>query len=342
MRMALEESKKAIGYTNPNPLVGAIIEKNGHILSKGYHKYFGGDHAEVNAIKNALKKGHEIKDSNIYITLEPCFHYGKTPPCVDEILKYKFKKVFIGIKDPNPKVNGKSIEKLRKNGVIVDEGILKDEITELNKFFIKSMNYSIPYINIKYAQSLDGFIYNDSIKGRFTCKESLIDVHKMRKKYQSILVGAGTILKDNPKLNLRYLEGISPIRIVIDKDFDIKSTDFNIFNIPGKNIIFTNSKNYICNSKITKIVYIKDFSILNILKEINKMDINSVLVEGGGKIISLFYDYSDEINVYISNKIFGKGISPFENLKEIKEFHIKNSFIIGENIKLELKRCLRE
>ena len=164
MMQCIELAKKGAGYVSPNPVVGCVIVKDGKIAAEGYHKCFGEAHAEINAINSALKKGLNLKGSSLYVNLEPCYHHGKTPPCVDKIIERRFSKVIIGARDPNPLVRGKSIKKLKRNGIEVISGVLESECRQLNKFFIKYITKGVPYITLKAAQTLDGKIARENLK----------------------------------------------------------------------------------------------------------------------------------------------------------------------------------
>ncbi|BBE31518.1 riboflavin biosynthesis protein RibD [Tepiditoga spiralis] len=337
MDLAINESLKGIGKVNPNPLVGAVIVKNNKILSTGYHEFFGGRHAEVVAIDNAKEKGYSIKNSEMYVTLEPCSHYGKTPPCADRIIKEGIKKVYVGLKDPNPLVGGKGIKKLKDAGIYVEVGLMKEKIKGINRVFLTYIVQKRPYVHLKLALTLDGFIANKDGNSKWISNESSRKiVHEMRNFYSSILVGAGTILKDNPSLNVRLTKKIrNPLKIILDKHGLTANKNLNIYN-EGENIIFTSS-NEKWNFKNTEIIYTDKLNIKDILKELYNRHIDSVLVEGGSKVASEFIEYADRISLFYSSKIFGRGISPFENLKNeknLKTLSIKN---IDNNILWELE-----
>ncbi|WGS65081.1 bifunctional diaminohydroxyphosphoribosylaminopyrimidine deaminase/5-amino-6-(5-phosphoribosylamino)uracil reductase RibD [Marinitoga aeolica] len=347
MKIAINEAKKGIGKVNPNPLVGAVIVKNGKIISKGYHEYYGGRHAEIVAIENAKNKGIDIKNSTMYVTLEPCSHYGKTPPCAHRLVKEGFKEVYIGMLDPNPLVNGKGKKILEDASIKVEYGILEDKIKELNEIFITYISKKRPFIALKFAMTLDGYIATKDYDSKWISNEkSRKLVHKFRNYYSSILIGANTLIIDNPKLTCRIKNGRNPIRIILDKNGLFENKNLNIFNEEGKNIIFT-EKNIIDIPKNTEIIRETDiFEIINILY--NK-GIDSILVEGGASILSLFLESKivDKMHVFYAPKILGNGISPFNNItidsirNSINFKPIKN-MKIDDNIYWELKPCLQE
>jgi diaminohydroxyphosphoribosylaminopyrimidine deaminase / 5-amino-6-(5-phosphoribosylamino)uracil reductase len=327
-------AKKGAGYVSPNPLVGCIIVKNGNIIGKGFHKKFGEAHAEVNAINNAKKNGFNLTNSTLYINLEPCSHFGKTPPCTDLIVKEKISKVIIGIKDPNTEVNGKGINKLRKAGIKVEYGILKKECEELNKFFIKNITNKIPYVTIKIAQSIDGRIALNNNKSKYiTCEDSLKFVHKLRSEYDAVLIGKNTALLDNPSLTVRMIKGRNPYRIVIDKNS----------KLPEHLKIFTDKnsdKTIIINSPQNK-----NIPLINILKALHDLNISSVLVEGGANVFSQFVEKNlfDDIYFIVAPKIIGDGIPAFRDFKittlsKTKKLFLNNSFLSGEDLVIHYKK----
>ena len=214
MRLAISLAKKGVGKTSPNPLVGAVVVKDGEIISEGYHRKFGGPHAEINALMNA---GNGSKGADIFINLEPCCHYGKTPPCFKEVISRGISKVHIGMIDPNPVVSGKGIQYLRNAGVGVEVGILEDDCKRLNEAYIKYITTEKPFVTLKLASTLDGKIATYTGESKWITEEgSRKKVHKMRGTVDGIIVGVGTILKDNPLLTNRFTKGTNPNRIIVD------------------------------------------------------------------------------------------------------------------------------
>mgnify|MGYP001423647604 FL=1 len=310
MNKCLNLAKKGLNKTFPNPMVGCIIlcEKK-KIIGKGYHKFFGSDHAEVNAI-NSVKEKKLLKKATLYVNLEPCFHFGKTPPCVDLILKNGIKKVIIGTKDPNKKVNGKSIEKLEKQCEVI-VGVLEENCRKINnKFFINQI-YERPYIILKWSQTKDFFINNENYKNgiqKISCPESQILTHKWRSEIDAIMIGKNTALFDNPKLTVRKTKGKNPIRIVIDKNNSLPKT-LNVFNKDSKTLILTYKKLETDNSNLT-FLKIEEDDLLHSMKKIQNKGINSILIEGGRILLNSFLKENlwDEVRVFISKKENKKGI----------------------------------
>lgn len=305
IKRCISLAKKGSGYVSPNPLVGCVIVKGNRIIGEGYHKKFGGPHAEINAINNAKKLGHSLKGATLYVNLEPCNHYGKTPPCTEAIIKEKIGKVVIGCPDPNPLVSGSGIKRLQDAGTDVECGVLEDECTELNKFFIRYMKTNLPYVTLKIAQSLDGKIALNEFSSKWiTSEESRKHVKKMRQKYDAILVGHNTVLKDNPSLLPQPIKNV-PYRIVLSHNSGKLNRNLKIFSDEY------NEKTIVLSSEYSKSGY------RQMLKTLASMGISSVLIEGGGYTFSKFYEYGlfDDAYFFIAPKIIGTGISSFHNYK---------------------------
>lgn len=314
MKMAIELAKKGEGTVNPNPMVGAIVVKNGKIIGTGYHKQYGGPHAEVYALAEA---GELAKDAEMYVTLEPCSHYGKTPPCADAIIKAGIKRCIVAMKDPNPLVSGRGLNKMAEAGIEVISGIMESESQNINKVFVKYISKDTPYIFLKTALTLDGKIATSTGDSKWISNDAAREeVQKYRNKYMGIMVGINTVLKDNPRLTARIDNGIDPYRIVIDPDLVI-NLDANIIknNIDKKTIIVSSQENKDTEKykklkdKNVKFILIhgKEFEIYIVMKEIKKLGIDSVLVEGGSKVIShiLREKLVDEGVFFIAPKILG-------------------------------------
>ena len=345
IKQCFELSNKGAGLVSPNPLVGALLVKNGKVIGKGFHKEYGGVHAEVNAIKNAKE---EVAGSTLYCNLEPCCHTKKqTPPCVPLIIQKKIKRVVISNLDPNKEVNGKGVKKLREAGIEVITGILEEEGNELNKFYFKSVKEKLPFVTLKIAQSIDGKISITKNKQTWlTGKESINFVHKLRSDYDAVLVGAGTIRADNPMLNVREVKGRNPIRIIIDGKLSIpiKSNILNA-NDPEKTWIFTSS--LIDEKKLKKFSNkgVKFFRINSsrqsqlpikkILKVLAENKITSLLVEGGANIFTQFLtlELYDEVIFLQAPIILGKGINS-SNLSHLKKLQLLKVDRLGKDIKL--------
>ena len=309
MKRCIELASKAMGSVSPNPMVGCVIVYQGNIIGEGYHKNYGKAHAEVNAIASVKDKSL-LPKSTLYVNLEPCAHFGKTPPCSNLIIEYKIPKVVVGCADAFLKVAGKGIEKMEKEGIEVIVGVLEKESRALNKRFFTFHEKERPYIILKWAESQDGFIAPKNQNEPFwmTSIESKKLAHQFRAEEDAILVGRITAEKDNPSLTVRKVKGENPTRIVIDKELKL-STDLNLFNSEVKTLIFNSVKSEIVDSNN----FIKiNFNNLteSILRELYKQKIQSVIIEGGSKTLQSFIDVNmwDEARIFTTNKELTDGV----------------------------------
>tara|TARA_B110001454_G_scaffold95322_1_gene90484 strand:- start:91 stop:1119 length:1029 start_codon:yes stop_codon:yes gene_type:complete len=309
MKRCIELANKAMGSVSPNPMVCSVIVCQDKIIGEGYHEKYGSHHAEVNAINNVKDKSL-LSKSTLYVNLEPCAHFGKTPPCSDLIIEHKIPKVVIGCVDSFSEVSGKGIEKMKNAGIEVVVGVLEKESRVLNKRFFTFCEKKRPYIILKWAESIDGFIApkNQTVPFWMTSNESKKLVHQWRSEEDAILVGRITAEKDNPSITVRETEGNNPIRIVIDKDLKL-STDLNLFNTEANTLIFNNIKS---DEKGTNKFIKIDFNNLieSILQELYKQNIQSVIIEGGSKTLQSFIDTNmwDEARIFTTNKTLSKGV----------------------------------
>lgn len=332
----IELAKSGKGFVSPNPLVGCVITTNNTITSVGWHKKFGDNHAEVNAINNSNSK--DFTNSTIYITLEPCTHYGKTPPCTDLIIKNKFKKVVFGVLDSNPEVAGRSIAKLKDAGIEVQYGFYQSEINWLNRTFIKNIKEQSPYIISKFAQSIDGKIMSSTGKSKWiTSKQSRAKTHEFRAEFDAVMVGTNTAKNDNPNLNVRLSQGRDPKRIVLDKKLTLNS-NLNLFSetnnpelthiIYNQNLADKNKEKLYLERGIklidSPIDNSNQLNIKSILPTLYKQfNIGSIIVEGGAALHSYFAQNKliDEFHIFVAPKIIGNGKGAFDNfyINEIDE-----------------------
>ncbi len=361
MRMAIELAKKGAGAVNPNPMVGAVVVKNGKVIGEGYHKLFGGPHAEVYALEDA---GKEAEGAEIYVTLEPCSHYGKTPPCAKKIIDMGIKKCFIGSSDPNPKVAGKGVAMLKEAGIEVVENVLKKECDEINQVFFKYIKTRIPYLFIKCGITLDGKIaLSNGISKWITNRIAREKVQFYRNKFMGIMVGINTVLTDNPSLTARVENGVNPFRIIVDPCLKIDE-NYKVVknNEDEKTVVITSQKNLfvedaenteiqikqkkLCKENKVKFIFIEGekFSFLKMLEEIGKTGIDSILLEGGETLISLAFEENviDGGEIFIANKILGDSrakpfISGFvrEKMEEAVQLTNVRNNIYGENVGME-------
>lgn len=318
MKLALELAKKGKGRVHPNPMVGAVIVKDGKIIGQGYHKKCGEGHAEVNAFKDAEEKNENVEGAEMYVTLEPCSHFGKTPPCADKIIEKKISKVFIGTLDPNPLVAGRGVKKLKDAGIYVEYGILESECYKLNEVFMKYIVKKEPFVIMKTGMSLDGKVATYSGESKWiTGEKSREDVHKLRNELTGIMVGINTVLKDNPELTCRIDGGRNPIRIIVDSTLKIPM-DCKIVNTAKEveTIIATTDKSNLdkrksLEDKKIKVIVVPSKNGKVDLKELmialGKLKIDSILLEGGGTLnfSALEEGIVDKVKIYIAAKIIG-------------------------------------
>ena len=310
MHRCLELSVLGFPRVMPNPAVGCVIVCDEKIIGEGYHQNFGEAHAEVIAIQS-VKDKTQLERATVYVSLEPCSHYGKTPPCADLLISHKVKKVVVAITDPNPLVAGQGIEKLKNAGIEVIIGVLKEEAAELNKRFLTFYQKKRPYIILKWAQTHDGFIADEKGNSKWISNNtSRLLVHKWRSEEQAILIGTNTAKTDNPHLTTRDWTGKNPIRILIDQDV-ILPKKLHLFNHEVPTIVFNLKRNY--EEKNLKFVQI-DFGnnmLDELLKSLYELKIQSVIIEGGSFTLQQFIDNNlwDEARVFTADKSFGKGIS---------------------------------
>ena len=361
MRMAIELAKNGAGAVNPNPMVGAVVVKNGEVIGRGYHKFFGGPHAEVYVLEEA---GKEAEGATIYVTLEPCSHYGKTPPCAKKIIDMGIKKCFIGSSDPNPKVAGKGVAMLKEAGIEVVENVLKEECDKVNQVFFKYIKTKIPYLFVKCGITLDGKIaLSNGISKWITNSIVREKVQYYRNKFMGIMVGINTVLTDNPSLTARIENGVNPFRIIVDPNLQIDENCKVVKNNEDeKTMIITSQKNLFTedaeNTEIqikqkrlaeenkVKFIFIdgEKFSFRKMLEEIGKAGIDSILLEGGETLISLAFEENiiDGGEIFIANKILGdSSAKPFisgfvrEKMEEAVQLTNVRNNIYGENVGME-------
>ena len=330
MQRCIKLAEKGRPKAFPNPLVGCVIVKNNKIISEGYHKKFGSKHAEIEAISK-IKNKETLEGSEIYVNLEPCSHKGKTPACVDEIKKYKFKRIIIGSKDPFQKVNGRGIKKLEN--FKIKTGCLERECIELNKRFFTNHKKERPYVILKWAQTKNNFMGNANSKERLIISNShsFKISHKWRSIESAILIGKNTATEDNPFLTTRLSKGKNPIRVILDQNLETKQ-NLNVFNKEAKTIIVNDKKNKKNNNlHYVKIKNDKNF-IKNLLKFLHKQNIYSLIVEGGSTILNIFLKSKiwDEARVFISDKKIKEGIQA-PSIKNIKS---KNQKIKTDILKI--------
>ncbi len=361
MKMALKLAEKGIGKVNPNPLVGAIIVKEGKIIGRGFHEGYGKPHGEINAIKNCKEK---LEGATLYVTLEPCSHYGKTPPCTKAILESGIKKVCVGVLDPNPVVSGRGVEIMRNNGIEVEVGILEEECRKQNEIFFHYIQENTPFVIMKYAMTLDGKIATKTGESKWITSEHARErVHLERNRLMGIMVGVNTVITDNPMLDCRVKGGKNPVRIICDTNLRTP-IDSRIIKTSMKIRTFLAT---CCNDekKIKKYKQ-EGVEVLQIGEEKGHVDlrelmkrlvdegIDSVLLEGGGTLnySALSQGVVNKIQTYIAPKLFGGRDSKtpvegegFAKIRDCAILTNQEIIKIGEDILIESEvnnRCLQE
>jgi diaminohydroxyphosphoribosylaminopyrimidine deaminase/5-amino-6-(5-phosphoribosylamino)uracil reductase len=330
MKQALRLARRGLGQTSPNPMVGAVIVKNGKVIGQGYHERFGGLHAEINAISDAKSN---LNGATLYVTLEPCCHKGKkTPPCLDTLLKYKWKRVVVGTIDPNPRVNGKSIEMLKQRGIETNVGVLLEECQRLNEVYFKYIQTGVPFVTLKYAQTLDGRIATALGDSKWISSEpSLKWAHRLRSIHDAVLVGVGTVLEDDPQLTVRLVQGRNPLRVVVDSRLKIPLNSRILKELESAPTIIAATsqadieKTLALNVMGVEVVTVGEDSegmvdLKDLLQKLGKKNISSVLVEGGAMTITSFIrqGIADKLIVIIAPKLMGEGVEAVGDLGILK------------------------
>ena len=333
MALALKLSMKGRSTVGANPMVGCVITRDGKIIAQDYHQEYGKAHAEVNAL-NQIKL--QAKDTIMYVTLEPCSHYGKTPPCTKSIIKSGVKKVIVAMLDPNPLSCGKGADLLKDAGIEVDVGLLENEARELNRGFVKRMLTGLPFVTSKIAMSLDGKTAMSSGESKWiTSEQSRNDVQKLRCNNQAIMTGSGTVIKDNPSLTVRLDDSkISPLRVVIDSGDKITNQELNIFSSDASTLVLnSNNSSVLSNGKI---------DLKAVLIKLGEMGINNLLVEAGSGLNGAMLDAGliDEYIIYTAPIILGSDAQsmfqiPLTKMTEKIYLDIVEIRNIGEDIKIK-------
>ncbi|WP_313568679.1 bifunctional diaminohydroxyphosphoribosylaminopyrimidine deaminase/5-amino-6-(5-phosphoribosylamino)uracil reductase RibD [Acetoanaerobium noterae] len=358
MKLALSLAEKGRGYVNPNPLVGAVIVKDGKVIGEGYHTAFGKPHAEIEAINSATE---DIKGATMYVTLEPCCHQGKTPPCTEAIIKNQLARVVVATTDPNPLVSGSGIEKLKQSNIEITVGVLEEMAKIQNEVFIHYMTTNLPFTILKYAMSLDGKIACHTGDSKWiTSEKSRTDVHRLRSSVSAVVTGIGTILSDDASLNVRLIDskGREPHRIVVDSAARI-SLDAKILNLDSKSDTYIAVTEAASDEKLkkledygAKIIMTKSkdgkVDLEELWKELGFLGMDSILIEAGEQLNAALLEAKlvNKIRAYIAPKIIGgtnakspiggygaSSMSEVINLKSMNVAYIENDFVVEGYIK---------
>jgi len=352
MLKCLQLAEHGRGEVEPNPMVGCVIVAGGRIIGKGWHQRYGGAHAEVEALRDA---GAKARDATLYVSLEPCNHFGKTPSCTESIIDAGVRKVVIGMPDPNPDVAGNGAQRLREAGVTVVEDVERERCEALNEVYIVNTVHQRPFVLLKVAQTLDGHVA--ALKGSshwITSEESRKEVHRLRSVYDAVLVGAETVRKDNPSLNVRHVEGRHPHRIILTRSWHLPlSAAVFSDDLADHTIVVTSKKSARSNaSLITKLrkrgVRVLDVttdmmeyaSLKSALKQLyDEFGIRSILVEGGAEVFSAFLRarFADRIDIFTAPKIIGQGRAAFSalrplHLSDAMRFRVEDVLRVGEDV----------
>jgi diaminohydroxyphosphoribosylaminopyrimidine deaminase/5-amino-6-(5-phosphoribosylamino)uracil reductase len=369
MNTALAEAKKSLFISNPNPRVGCVLVKDEQIIGRGFTQAVGGDHAEIMALKDAVQKGHEVSGSSAYVTLEPCCHHGRTPPCSDSLIKAKVKTVFVAMQDPNPLVAGKGLELLRQAGIEVRCGLLEKEAKELNLGFIKRMSQGLPWVRLKIATSLDGkTALNNGTSQWITGTDARLDGHHWRAQACCILTGIGTVKEDNPQLNVRGVNtSRQPLRVLIDSFLEVP-LDAKILDqsIGGHAIVICGNVDPVHFEKTKKILSDNNVTVLQLPETspaskgkvdlpavfkylAEKLHINEVHVEAGFKLNGSLIREScvDELLIFMAPRLIGEGLG-IANLPELQsldktiDWTLVDHTSIGNDLRLRLYKTFLE
>jgi diaminohydroxyphosphoribosylaminopyrimidine deaminase / 5-amino-6-(5-phosphoribosylamino)uracil reductase len=362
MQRAINLAGKGTGYVSPNPLVGCVIvSSEGNIIGEGYHERYGKAHAEVNAV-NSVRDKSELEDATVYVTMEPCSHHGKTPPCCEMLAKTSIKRVVVAMQDPNPKVNGNGINYLKKKGIDVEVGLLKQKAEEINRFFIHYMDYGRPYVTLKIAQTADGYIAAPNGDSKWISGQKSRElVHRWRSVYDAVMVGRNTVEIDNPTLTVRHVEGRQPLRVVIDGPYGL-SKDLNLFSdqYEEKTIIITHNKkeaeadadpmlklmksNYFRGKILFVDRHDKHTNLKSAMHALGDEGVTSLLVEGGQSLSTalLRYGLIDQLELFIAPKILGGGTRSLlglnmNRMEDIRPFHSFEWSRVGDDMLLTAK-----
>ncbi|PUU88556.1 MAG: diaminohydroxyphosphoribosylaminopyrimidine deaminase / 5-amino-6-(5-phosphoribosylamino)uracil reductase [Halanaerobium sp.] len=362
MARALNLARRGEGSTSPNPMVGAVVVKDGEIIGEGYHQQYGGPHAEVFALEAA---GEAARGAEIYVTLEPCSHYGKTPPCAQKVIDSGIKRAVIAMVDPNPEVAGRGIEMLKEAGIEVEVGLFQEKAEVLNEIFLKYIQSEYPFVYLKKAQTLDGYIATSTGDSKWiTNSKARLEGHKLRHRVDAIMVGIGTVLADDPSLTARLEDknGIDPLRIILDPLLDIP-LDAKIINQQSEaetliicaddfpparaSTILTKKKKLMEKEQVQLLSFKAEnddyFELREILKTLHQRKISSLLVEGGARLSHTFLqeDLVDKFYYFIAPKIYGgsDGIASFcgsgpKMMSAAVELKITEQKNLGDNILL--------
>ncbi|PIE42338.1 MAG: riboflavin biosynthesis protein RibD [Gammaproteobacteria bacterium] len=355
MQCAIDLAKKGLNTTTPNPCVGCVIVKNGQIIGRGFHQQAGLPHAEINALQALGDSGYSARGATAYVTLEPCSHYGRTPPCADALVKAGVVEVVIGSHDPNPDVSGRGVATLRRAGIVVSEGVLREQCDALNRGFFKRMTKGLPWVTVKLGMTLDAKIATASGESQWITGEAArADVQNLRARACAVMTSSATVIADNPSLNVRLPNTQrQPKRVIVDRQRRV-SPQANIFALAGQVIVYTCIDNdrtvFTAADQAVRYVTVGEKNhypdLHAVLADLaQNRQCNNVLVEAGGRFVGalLAEDLVDELIVYTAPMLLGDGATPafrfpaVQKLVDAKRFSIDDCRIIGGDVKLTFR-----
>jgi diaminohydroxyphosphoribosylaminopyrimidine deaminase/5-amino-6-(5-phosphoribosylamino)uracil reductase len=351
MRQCLELARKGRRRVSPNPMVGCVIVKEGRVVGEGYHRKFGGMHAEIHALRKA---GRRARGSTLYVNLEPCAHHGKTPPCTDAIIASGVKKVVMGMRDPNPLVSGRGVRRLRATGIVTRVGILANDAAMLNETFTHFMKSGLPFVSVKLAQTLDGKIADFRGNSRWISSAASRRVaHELRSEHHAVLVGANTVRVDNPLLTVRSVKGRNPLRVVVDGRLSLPPGHKVFRTGDAQTIVVTSARAARRKPSLVKRLQRQGVRVLiagrgetlrprEILTALGREGISSLLIEGGGETVGLFLEAGlvQRLYCFVSTKVVGSGVGAWNllrrrTLSSAIRFRLIRSARIGEDVMIE-------
>ena len=339
MERALQLARCGEGFTSPNPMVGAVIVADDRVIGEGYHRRCGGPHAEVWAVRSVSPADRALLPrATIYVTLEPCSHYGKTPPCAAMLVEEGIGRVVIGCSDPNPKVSGRGVEMLRRAGIEVEVGVLEKECFELNRRFMIAQTLGRPYVMLKWAASADGYLDRRrdyrAAPEKFSTELTIQQMHRLRSQHDALLVGSGTVIADNPSLTVRYFAGMQPRPVVVDLRGRIGAAA-KVFTAPGC-VLFTSSFRNDIPATVCQIVVKEPVTMTALLEHLRQLGVSSVMVEGGAQLLTSFVEEGcwDDARVEVAPRNLGTlGVCPMAVPCGVKTYEAADAGNIIINVK---------
>lgn len=342
MKRCFKLAARGEGATGSNPLVGAVIVRNGRTIAEGYHRRFGGPHAEIEALREADRRNRDVSGATMYVSLEPCHHHGKTPPCVDEVIRRGVRRVVIPMTDPNPLVSGRSVRKLRRNGIACVVGTCREEAERQNERFLQWISTGRPFVALKAAMTQDGFIARkDGSSKWITSERARTYAHALRARYDAVLVGAGTVIADDPALTVRHVKGRDPVRVVVDGRLRSPLSS-RLFNGGSPVIVYTRRDAPVKRMSalerrgvtVVPLGGTRGVTMAQVVKDLARRGVSSVLVEGGAEMYAQWLDAGlvSKLYLFTAPVRFREGLAPFRTLNVSKTFRKRRHRRLGPDI----------